>query len=107
MDNLKHPGDAYDRAGLVESDADKMVCSAEFSPGCADPLMGMPPGLAPDAPIPEVQPRPLAQTPAEAVSPAPVLTHNAAAQPEEGFPEVACSQEFRDGCVNPWEDDAP
>jgi len=108
MDNLKYPAGAYDRADLQESDANKMVCSQEFPPGCADPQKGMPPELAPGAPIPGVEPRPLAQAPAEAVeAPAPVLTHNAAEQPEAGFPEIACSQEFRDGCVNPADDDGP
>ena len=103
MNPLKHPGDTYRRANVPESDADALVCSAEFREGCADPQKGAPPDLKPGAPIPEVRPRPQGAAPAEAVRPAPVATHNAAEQPGEGFPEEACSPEFRQGCVNPAE----
>jgi hypothetical protein len=103
MNPLNHPDDANRRANAAESNADALVCSAEFKNGCADPQVGAPPKLQPCAPIPEVQPRPQGTSPAEAVRPAPVATHNMNQQPEAGFPESACSAEFPQGCVNPAE----
>jgi hypothetical protein len=100
MDNLTHPGQADNPI----SDADALVCSPEFSGGCADPQEGMPPELAPGAPIPEVEPRPEPVKADAGEEPVPVLTHNATEVPEPGFPEVACSAEFRKGCVNPSEE---
>ncbi len=100
MDNLKHPGPASNPASAQDGDPAELVCSPEFAQGCADPSEGTSPDLKPDAPIPAVQSRP--QGPgvrAEAVEPAPVLTHNTAEKPEAGFPEVACSAEFPDGCI--------
>ena len=96
MDNLTNP------ATNQVSDADGLVCSPEFTAGCANPQKGMPPELAPGAPIPEVQsrPEPIA-VPDAGDEPMPVLTHNATDEPEQGFPEIACSAEFPKGCVDP------
>ena len=96
----------YGQDTSAASDADALVCSSEFTRGCADPNEGMPPELAPDAPIPEVRPRPEPVPADPGGEPAPVLTHNATEAPEEGFPEIACSAEFPKGCVNP-SDEAP
>ena len=102
MENPNHPGQATN----MESDADKLVCSPEFSGGCPDPIKGKPPKLAPCAPIPEVQPRPEPVAAAPSEEPEPVLTHNASDEPEPGFPEIACSAEFPKGCVNPADESA-
>jgi hypothetical protein len=103
MDHLKHPNHANTQA----KESDELVCSPEFAQGCAVPSKGMPPELKPDAPIPEVRPRPLGVARAEAgEKPMPVATHNATEQPEEGFPEIACSPEFPTGCVNPSDGEA-
>ena len=97
MDNHKHSRQSHDLA----ADADGLVCSPEFTGGCADPAEGMPPKLAQNAPIPEVRPRPDPVRADVIGEPAPVLTHNATDEPEQGFPEIACSAEFPKGCVNP------
>jgi hypothetical protein len=107
MDKLNHPANAYGPANGGESDANKLVCSAEFARGCADPQKGAPPEIGPNAPIPEVKPRLEGAAPAEAVEAAPVQTHHAVEQPEEGFPEIACSAEFPTGCVNPTGESHP
>jgi len=107
MDHLKHPGHAHNPANAQENQSDELVCSPEFAQGCAVPSKGMPPELKPDAPIPEVKPRPQGVVHAEAgEEPAPVQTHNATEQPKEGFPEIACSPEFPAGCMNPSDRDA-
>jgi hypothetical protein len=107
MDHLKHPGKGHNQANAQENEPKELVCSPEFTSGCADPTKGMPPELAPGAPIEAVQPRPNphAVPPEAGAAPASVQTHNAAEQPEEGFPEIACSWEFPTGCMNPSDED--
>ena len=95
MDNLTNP--ATNRV----SDADGLVCSPEFTAGCANPQKGMPPELVPGTPIPEVPDRPEPVKADAGDDPVPVLTHNATDAPEQGFPEIACSAEFPKGCVDP------
>lgn len=99
MDNQKHTRQAFPQA--IEPDG--LVCSLEFTVGCADPAKGMAPELAPGAAIPEFRPSPesVAAFPGEDDAPAPVLTHNATVKPLPGFPEVNCSSEFRKGCIGP------
>lgn len=103
MDNLKHPGES-DWENAQEGNADRLVCSPEFTKGYTNPAVGAPPCLTPCADIPEVKPRPQPNSGERAedeLPPEPVKTHNATSQPGEGFPEIACSAEFPNGCVSP------
>ncbi len=94
--------DERKKNGAYNEDYDGLVCSAEFAAGCADPQEGTPPKLAAGAPIPTVRDRPQpVKAAAEDEPPLPVSTHNATEEPEAGFPEIACSAEFPEGCVDP------
>lgn len=99
--------DERKKDAAYHEDYDGLVCSAEFASGCADPREGTPPELAAGTHIPEVRDRP---KPVKAAAtdepPLPVATHNAAEEPGEGFPEIACSAEFPEGCVGPAEEES-